>query len=356
MMRPYRRPPVQKALPLEQWPMADREGWLAAQIDAGPLEDGGLASHLAPRTRDDLTKRYAYYLDFLATRGRLEHDRPAAACVTDDNIMDYVRFLEPRLSSVTLAQSIYKIARVASCLAPERDWRWLRRVCRRLDIRATPRDKRNEVVEIKELRDLGLQLMERAENAEDASTFARMLFYRDGLIIALLATDPVRCGNFTSLELGKTLIQDVTTWSLDIPARETKNRRDHLAILPDWICPHIDRYVEHFRPLFRNSEPTSQLWLNRYGQPLDAGGLARAVCRRTLGAFGKRINPHLFRDCLATSTAVHHGARMGLAMTILGHQSSVVTQKYYNQADMIGAVRAYQDIVLGEPQDEEKVT
>ena len=62
-----------------------------------------------------------------------------------------MHYLEPRVSSVTLAQSLYKIARVAACLAPEQDWRWLQRVARRLDLRAKPRDKRNEVVEIKEL-------------------------------------------------------------------------------------------------------------------------------------------------------------------------------------------------------------
>ncbi len=355
MTKRRRNPPAQKALALAHWPKADRETWQAAQASAGVLDESGPAGDLSARTRKDLTSRYAYFLDFLAAREKLDHDRRAGAPVREDNILEYISFLEPRVSSVTLSQSLYKIARVASCLAPERDWRWLRRVCRRLDIKATPRDKRNEVVEIKELRDLGLQLMGEADKAEDATIFARMLLYRDGLIIALLATDPLRCDNFTALELGKTLVQDGTTWSLDIPAEETKTGRAHLAILPDWICPHIDRYVEHYRPLFRNNEPSSQLWLNRYGRPLEAGGLARAVCRRTRVAFGKRVNPHLFRDCLITSTAVHHGAQMGLAMTVLGHQNYKVTQRHYNQADMIGAVRAYQDIMLDEPQNEEEV-
>lgn len=52
-------------------------------------------------------------------------------------------------------------------------------------------------------------------------------------------------------------------------------------------------------------------------------------------------------------TAVHHGAHMGLAMTILGHQSSAVTQKHYNQASMIGAVHAYQAMLLEENAPEE---
>jgi len=71
--------------------------------------------------------------------------------ITDETILLYVHYLEPRVSSVTLAQSLYKMARVAACLDPERDWRWLKRVARRLDLRAKPRDKRHEVVEIKQL-------------------------------------------------------------------------------------------------------------------------------------------------------------------------------------------------------------
>ena len=68
-------------------------------------------------------------------------------------------------------------------------------------------------------------------------------------------------------------------------------------------------------------------------------------------AFGKRINPHLFRSCLATSTAVHHGAEMGLAMTVLGIRALRCSTRHYNQAKMIDAVRAYQEILLADPQD-----
>ena len=90
------------------------------------LDDCGIASHLSALTRKDLTTRYAYFLSFLAHRGTLDLQGPGAATVTEENILHYLRYLEPRLSSVTLAQSLYKIARVAHFLAPGRDWRWLR--------------------------------------------------------------------------------------------------------------------------------------------------------------------------------------------------------------------------------------
>jgi integrase/recombinase XerD len=350
MTKRRRNPPSQKPLPLPHWPETDREAWLAAQETSGVLYDGGVASHLRAHTRSDLTRRYAYFLSFLAHRGRLEEYGPAASSVSPENILDYVHYLEPRVSSVTLAQSLYKIRRVAVCLAPELDWRWLRRLSRRLDLRAKPRDRRNDVVEIKELFWLGRQLMGQADKASTSTAFSRVLLYRDGLIIALLAADPLRSANITALEIGRTLIKDGTTWSFDIPAEETKAGRPHLAILPDWSAPCIDRYVDHYRLLFRNAETTCRLWLSRNGRPLDDSSLYHLVCKRTCEAFGKPINPHLFRSCLATSTAVHHGAEMGLAMTVLGHQSSKVTTRHYNQAKMIDAVRAYQEVLLADPQ------
>jgi len=349
-----RNSPSQKALPLADWPRIDREAWGAAQETAGVLYDGGVASHLKPHTRRDLTRRYAYFLSFLAQRRRLDPHGFAAASVTEQNILDYVCYLEARVSSVTLAQSLRKIAQVASFLDPRRDWRWLRRLVRRLQLRARPRDRRSDVMEIRELYRLGLQLMHEADKAAKATAFSRALLYRDGLIIALLAADPLRLANGTGLEIGRTLIKDGATWSFNIPAEETKAGRLHIAILPDWSAPCIDRYIERYRPLFRNADATSRLWLSRNGRPLDDDSLYHLVCKRTYETFGKKINPHLFRACLATSAAVHHGAQMGLAMTVLDHKSKEVMQRHYIHAQMIDAVRAYQDVLLAEPEDEDQ--
>ena len=97
-----------------------------------------------------------------------------------------------------------------------------------------------------------------------------------------------------------------------------------------------------------NAESANRLWLSQVGRPLTDNGLYGLVCRRTLDAFGKRVNPHLFRACLATSTAIHHGAQIGLAMTVLDHTSTEVTGRYYNLAKMIDTILAYQEIMLGD--------
>ena len=88
-----RRPPTQKALPLPEWSRDDRETWRTAQTKAGVLDEGGVASHLRPRTLDDLTRRYSYFLYFLVGAGRFNQHGPAAALVTEENILLYVRYL-----------------------------------------------------------------------------------------------------------------------------------------------------------------------------------------------------------------------------------------------------------------------
>jgi hypothetical protein len=115
--------------------------------------------------------------------------------------------------------------------------------------------------------------MQWAEKTESSTTFARAVAYRNGLIIALLAADPLRLANIASLEIGRTLIKDGTTWSFEIPAEQTKERRLHLALLPDWSTSCIDRYVQHSRPLFRNVQSTSRLWISRNGRPLSEHAL-----------------------------------------------------------------------------------
>ncbi len=66
--------PRQTVLPPDLWPEADRETWNAAAAKESVLRGGGLASHLASRTIEDLTRRYAYFLGFLHRIGDLAKD------------------------------------------------------------------------------------------------------------------------------------------------------------------------------------------------------------------------------------------------------------------------------------------
>src|SRR4051794_1324555 len=91
-----------RALPITKWPAADSEAWIRACQPGGRLKAGGAASHLAPITRDDLVRRYGYFLEFLERTGRLNRHAAAAAQVTPENVDAYVAELQSRVGSVTV--------------------------------------------------------------------------------------------------------------------------------------------------------------------------------------------------------------------------------------------------------------
>jgi integrase len=54
-------------------------------------------------------------------------------------------------------------------------------------------------------------------------------------------------------------------------------------------------------------------------------------------AFGKPINPHLFRDCAVTFVALNDPKHIGIAAPILGHTDPRTTERHYIQAQQIAA-------------------
>jgi integrase len=78
------------------------------------------------------------------------------------------------------------------------------------------------------------------------------------------------------------------------------------------------------------------------GAALDTQGLFDAVTGRTRAAFGRPVNPHLFRDCAATTIAIEDPVHVRVATSILGHRSPATTERYYNLARSVEAARAWQ--------------
>jgi integrase/recombinase XerD len=81
------------------------------------------------------------------------------------------------------------------------------------------------------------------------------------------------------------------------------------------------------------------------------------VRARTREGLGRAINPHLFRDCAATSIAIDDPDHVRVASSLLGHRTVSTTEKYYNQARSVEASRLMQNFLLslrrGEPASSE---
>jgi hypothetical protein len=172
-----------RSLPLDLWPEVDRSAWISACRPAARLKRGGAAGHLKPITRDDLARRYGYFLDFLGRRGLLQLDTSAAATlVTLDNVETYTAELKQRVGSVTVYGSIYKLRRAAEIIAPSLDFAWLAELEKDLALVMRPRSKFDRMVLTEVLVEAALTLIHEAETSPNLTSLARARQVRNGLI------------------------------------------------------------------------------------------------------------------------------------------------------------------------------
>jgi len=228
-------------------------------------------------------------------------------------------------------------------MVPATDWKWVRHRVLGLDRLASRQsDKRIRIQYSARLYHLGISLMEEAMADTASRPHVRAIQYRDGLAVALLAARPVRRGNLLSIEIGCQLIRVDDVWVLRFEPEETKQRRHYEAPVPAALVPYLERYLEIFRPIFARADQHLGLWACTQGRAMGAQNLYKRICIRTEEAFGRAVNPHLFRDCAATSFALRDPEHVYAAAPLLGHGSFDVTTRHYNQATGLSAVREHQ--------------
>ena len=167
-------------------------------------------------------------------------------------------------------------------------------------------------------------------------------------MIALLAARPIRISNLALIEIH--LVQSGGLYRLVFSAEEIKIGRPLDLHCPAELTPYIDRYLEFYRPLLmaraKAPAPTRRMWINYAGGVMDISAIHYQIKIQTKRAFGHPINPHLFRDCAATSIAIHDPEHVRIATAILGHTRVSTTNKHYNQAQMLTAAREHNREIL----------
>jgi integrase len=194
---------------------------------------------------------------------------------------------------------------------------------------------------------LGMHLMDTcAEGSHDICVATR---FRDGLLVAILVSCPVRLKNLTMITIGRQLIFHDPAYQLAFGIDETKTRRPYSASLPLQLTPYVDRYLNVHRPTLASAAygndtaaASGALWLNRWGRPLRSAAVRNQIELRTKKAFGAPIWPHLFRDCAVTELVDVAPSEIGIAPDLLGHAGLQTTRKHYIQATGMNAHRSVQ--------------
>jgi site-specific recombinase XerD len=334
-----------RSLPIEHWPTSDRAAWLEACNPSVRLKRGGAASHMRPVTRNDLGRRYGYFLDFLSRSCSLDTSAEAAAHVTPENVDAFITELKARVSSVTVYGTVHKLRRITQLIAPDRDPTWLVATERDLASEMRPRSKWGRVVFSQVLFDAGVKLMCDAEKNRSAPKLTRARLVRDGLMIALLAQCPIRLKNLAALEIGKSFLKVDDNWWIVLTAAETKEKRPDERPVPNELTEYVDRYLQIYRPLLsRGNTVSNALWISHNGNPLSHATIAVLIPKTVESITGKKVSPHLFRTAGVTTLATHAGDQPYAGGALLHHRPGPVTQENYNRASSITAAKAYSAI------------
>ena len=350
MTRKLGRDPARRCLPLAEWPAPDRAIWEVALRLGDIFEPGGERVRHARGSNRAVEQGHGRWLGWLQHTGHWNAAAEPADLITPERVGAYLAALGCN-STATRLRRLVELSIMARLAAPDRDWRWIHQIASRVRQRHKPtRDKRPRLVGADDLVTLGHSLMREAAGT-GLSPWRRPLLFRDGLAIALLAQRPLRRRNFAELRLGKHLQKRGNAWWMLIEGDETKTGVTIEMPWPADLTTALERYIAQWRPLLLDSRTTharhlpgagTALWVSAWGTAINPQALYDLVTRHTREAFGKAVNPHLFRDCVATSIAIEDPVHIGIASQILGHRSSSTTERYYNQARSIEAAHGWQ--------------
>jgi integrase/recombinase XerD len=235
-------------------------------------------------------------------------------------------------------------------MCPTADLTWLRRIYSRLRRAATPaRDDRVRLLPAAMLFEVAKDLMRRAEAEITGPVRRRALWFRDGLLIAMLCAWAPRSRNLAATTIGSSLQRRGEVWWAAFGPEGTKNKRPIEVPLPDQFTPWIDRYIDYYWPLLacRSAIPAAgdSFWLASSGKPLPAKKIGERVSAVTKRELGRAVNPHLFRKVIPTELAIRDPAHVGVAQPLLGHADYRTTQRAYNLSRAIDAARRHQAVV-----------
>jgi integrase/recombinase XerD len=336
------------SVPCTDWPSADQTMWQSVVAEGDILDGAGPGANWAPTTKDNTRKAYGYWLHWLAVKRFLSApvDHPLDR-ITAERIKAYVEDMERDTAPLTRFVYILDLLRFAQVAAPDRNWNWLKRIKNRLWARARPaREKASKIRNSGDLFELGLNLMNEASAIICRyNPLQAEVQYRDGLMIAILAARPIRLKNLTAIRIGHHLIRIDDVYWLVFEAQEVKNHRHIEVPIPVALAPYINDYIVHHRPRLLRGNHSDRLWISRFGGDLTSNSIRRQIKLHTEAAFTKAIYPHLFRDCAATSIAIHDPEHVWITANILGHNTLATSQKYYDQSRMLEAGRHFQSTI-----------
>jgi hypothetical protein len=158
------------------------------------------------------------------------------------------------------------------------------------------------------------------------------------LMVRILVRLPLRQRNLREMRLGHNLYQDHSRdWHLTFKGEELKVGTKHgrtniitvnLSKLFPEIIPHMEEYLQRFRPMFPSANVSKLVFLTRFGNQFTEHTLVHALQRSLLVHTGKRFYPHLVRTIYATEM-LERGLNIDTVAYMLNDNPATVLQRYH---------------------------
>ena len=328
-------------MPFKDWPTKDKNAWAQAIREGDVLDGQGPATHWRPATMKSAIEHYGRWLSYLSRHGDLDTTASPESRITKDRVRGHIDELRARVAPRTVVSSLVGLKVTIMAMAPDQSWRWLMDVCNRLNVQSKPsKDKRLKMRSTNEIIAHAIQELDRLSATALSLRIERVAF-RDTLMIGLIAMRPLRLKNFTGLILGKTLLHEGDRWRINIEGEDTKNGDPLSFDVPDLLQPYLEAYLTRVRPVFlaKADQDVDALWLGFEGAPLTYHSIYCRMVLVTQKWFGRGINPHLFRDCAATTMSNVSAADALASTALLGQRDYTTTERYYIRANQLDASR-----------------
>jgi len=333
-------------LRFEDWPVAHQTAWATAVADGDVLDGRGPAAHWAVVTRKNVIIQYGRWLGYLGTRGLLSAADLPNDRVRPEIVKDYVRHLRSIVAPCTVVTLLVTLKVMIKAMAPEQDWRWLADLGNALSRSSEPtREKRSRILPSADIYTGALAELDRllSLSLRGRNWLCR---YRHTLMVAFMAARPLRIKNFTALEIGRQLVRVDSSWLIAIPGDEVKNGQPLEFDLPDSLVPYLEIYLRDVRPKIMGlDQSSSHLWVAWKKRNISSHEVYNCFMNTTKHLFGVAINPHLFRDCAATSLSLVSTAAARAAAPLLGHRYFSTTERHYVRAQQLEASRTLNTVL-----------
>jgi integrase len=330
-----------KHLPVLDWPEADREAFRRAYRSGDIFdEDRGPGAHHSEGWRRMILTTWRRWLGFLTNHYPTDLMKSPTERITPERVRAFTERLTSEVRPTTVAMTVAHIYAAARLIAPERDWRWLASLKARFASRCSPEDRFDRLVPPWHTLDLGIEMMEEAASLVSAGK-QRDLYYRDGLIIALVSLWPKRRRSIAALTVTRHLEFDVAGVNILLLPEDTKSKRPESFRVPEALLPYLFRYLKEIRPRLLGPRLHDGLWASYKGCPLTAGQIYSIARARVLAKFGKAMGLHDFRRAAATFIATDAPAKIGLIPGVLQHASPDESEQHYILARSVEASRRF---------------